>query len=189
MNGKYQKMLIIFLCALIAPFMAFNNITQYLILLEPEYVCNPSNVSTPAVSWKSGQEWSGQSRLNHSQVAETLYSASSLFLELERSCYVVTNQTRRPHHFSNSNRNQSKEHPQKNMKLFSNKIEYDAKLSESKKISCPNGYKYKYDFIYPTVVSLKNWICEDSGSKYFAHSIYWFGSIIGSVFFGQISDR
>ena len=41
--GLYQKFLGAFLCLLIAPFFAFNDLTQFLLFLEPSHSCvNPS---------------------------------------------------------------------------------------------------------------------------------------------------
>lgn len=41
--GLYQKVLGAFLCLLIAPFFAFNDLTQFLLFLEPNHSCvNPS---------------------------------------------------------------------------------------------------------------------------------------------------
>ncbi len=42
--GYYQKLLGGFLCLIIAPFVAFNNLTQFLIFLVPDYHClKPNN--------------------------------------------------------------------------------------------------------------------------------------------------
>lgn len=136
-QGRYQKYLIIFLCFFISPFMACNNIPQYLILLEPEYECKvPSTNINVSIMY---QEDTFPLRA---------HPPTSLFLNLQRDCYLP-NTT----------------------------------------IPCPNGYNYKYDFIYPTIVSMNDWICDDSHPKYDAHSLYWLGSFFGVLVIGHISDR
>ena len=41
--GVYQKLLGVFLCLFIAPFFAFNDLTQFLLFLEPKHSCtNPT---------------------------------------------------------------------------------------------------------------------------------------------------
>jgi hypothetical protein len=37
--GLYQKILCIYLCVIIAPFFAFNNLAQFLIFLVPDHKC------------------------------------------------------------------------------------------------------------------------------------------------------
>lgn len=132
-NGRYQICLILFLCCFISPFMASNNIPQYLILLEPEYECK--NVSYVNISTARGP-------LHH--------DISSLSLKLKRQCYQ----------------------------------DQDNNVS----VPCKYGYEYKYDFIYPTIVSINDWICDNDSYKFSAHSIYWLGSFFGVLFIGYISD-
>ena len=64
-------------------------------------------------------------------------------------------------------------------------------MSTKLDIPCPSGHriKYKFDFIYPTIVSFNDWICHNSGPKFMAHSVYWFGSIFGVLIIGFISDK
>lgn len=131
-QGRYQKYLIIFLCCFVSPFMACNNIPQYLILLEPEYECRVNNISI----------------YDDIPVPQRAHIPTSLFLRLKRDCYLPN--TTEP---------------------------------------CPYGYNYKYDFIYPTIVSMNDWICDNSHPKFDAHSLYWFGSFFGVLVIGHISDK
>lgn len=50
------------------------------------------------------------------------------------------------------------------------------------------GFKYEYDFIYPTIVSQNDWVCDNDMPKYYAHSIYWSGAVIGVLALGHVSD-
>lgn len=155
-QGIYQKLLIGFLCLFISPFMAFNNIPQYLILLEPEFECKPppyvkSHIPSENYSIYNLQteypDYSIRAISNHS--VETPINPVSLFLELKRQCYM----TDRPG------------------------------------VPCQYGYKYKTDFIYSTIISLNDWVCENSTPKFTAHSLYWLGSIFGVLIIGQVSDK
>ena len=163
-QGIYQKLLIAFLCLLIAPFIAFNNIPQYLILLEPEFECNPSpymgdrtpsenysiyNLQTeyPDYSLRPISNRSVETPISLS--VETPINPASLFLELKRQCY----------------------------------------MNDRPGVPCQYGYKYKTDFIYPTIISLNDWVCERSVPKFTAHSLYWLGSIFGVLIIGQVSDK
>ena len=173
-QGIYQKLLIVFLCVFISPFMAFNNIPQYLILLEPEFECNPSPYiggHLPSANISGGRIPSENYSIYNLQTeypdyslgaisnlsvgtpislsVETPINPASLFLELKRQCY----------------------------------------MNDRSGVPCQYGYKYKTDFIYPTIISLNDWVCEDSAPKFIAHSLYWLGSIFGVLIIGQVSDK
>lgn len=144
-QGRYQTLLIIFLCVFISPFMACNNVPQYLILLEPEHECNMQFVNTSYNNDINRNIPRVNAQANYEDIA---HNPTSLLLRLKREC-----------HIPNTN------------------------------VSCPNGYKYKYDFIYPTIVSMNDWICDNDHLKYDAHSLYWLGSFCGVLVIGYISDK
>lgn len=160
-QGRYQKALIILLCVFISPFMAFNNIAQYMILLEPEFECARNNLP-PMETLRDRQviytvknlthdfpEYDGYfNQVNFARKDKAL-NAASLFLELKRECYIQNDSM----------------------------------------VPCPYGYKYKTDFIYDTIVSDYDWVCENASPKFLALSLYWLGSIFGVLVVGQLSDK
>lgn len=123
--------------------MAFNNVPQYLILLEPEYECVVPDMNETLTI--------GQTLiLNQTNSSlENDFNPLSLFVELKRQCHISNDTT----------------------------------------VPCRNGYKYKTDFIYPTIISRYNWVCDDASPKFLAHSLYWVGSILGVLIIGQVSDE
>ena len=150
-QGMYQKLLIIFLCVFIAPFMAFNNIPQYLILLEPEFECEEAPKISRENIHISNLFSTADSQDNYSDYSknEAPINPASLFVQLKRECYE-------PNTSSDP---------------------------------CRYGYKYKTDFIYPTIVSENDWICDNANYQFLAYSLYWLGSPFGVLIIGQISDK
>ena len=157
-QGIYQKALIVFLCVFIATFQAFNNLPQYLILLEPEFSCAPPNIFSlgdGSLSYNISvlkRDYPDYDIVNGKLTyvrRDSEINPFSLFLELRRECYLRNQPT----------------------------------------VPCPNGYKYKTDFIYDTIVSKYDWVCDNASPKFLAHSLYWAGSIIGVLVIGQVSDK
>ncbi|KAI1278380.1 Solute carrier family 22 member 5 [Halotydeus destructor] len=142
-KGPFQNYVAIFLCAFVAPLFACNDITQFLILLEPEYKC--ANFSNYSVS-------------NHGNrsVSSSFYSSSS----------------------SSSARS-----------ALDFNIQVDRQCSVENYTSCPSGYHYNYEFIGNSIVSENDWVCDRDAKKYWAHSFYWVGSLLGVVVIGTLSDR
>ncbi|XP_074603803.1 organic cation/carnitine transporter 2-like isoform X2 [Brevipalpus obovatus] len=56
-------------------------------------------------------------------------------------------------------------------------------------VSCPKGWQYDHDLIYPTLVSEKDWVCHNQWQSLLPHSVYWCGATIGCFVFGALSDR
>ena len=81
-QGIFQIYLIIFLCIFIAPFFAFNNITQFLILFEPEYECNPIENSNLIQNFRNFENY--VRRKNN--VIKSI-NPTSLFIHSKRDCF------------------------------------------------------------------------------------------------------
>ncbi|XP_046395952.1 solute carrier family 22 member 21-like isoform X2 [Ischnura elegans] len=66
-------------------------------------------------------------------------------------------------------------------------------LSESREdwptTSCRHGWEYDLTRDYGTIVSELDWVCDDAWRPNLAQSIFFVGSVIGSLIFGALGDH
>ncbi|XP_026322307.1 solute carrier family 22 member 3-like isoform X2 [Hyposmocoma kahamanoa] len=55
---------------------------------------------------------------------------------------------------------------------------------------CQYGWEFQFkDIPYPTVVTDRGWVCEYAGNVPTAQTIFFVGSLLGTLFFGWLADR
>lgn len=66
---------------------------------------------------------------------------------------------------------------------------YPLVLEDSEIVYCQNGWKYDFSSLYPTLATELNWVCENDRLPYWAQTLFYMGTSVGSIVFGFISDR
>jgi len=56
-------------------------------------------------------------------------------------------------------------------------------------VGCRHGWQYDFSEIYPTIVSDQDWVCEDAWKPTLASTLYFAGSVVGTVVFSHVADR
>ncbi|XP_026726510.1 solute carrier family 22 member 3-like isoform X2 [Trichoplusia ni] len=61
---------------------------------------------------------------------------------------------------------------------------------ETETVPCRDGWVYDYtDIRYSSVVTERDWVCENAGNVPLAQAIFFVGAIVGGLFFGWLADE
>ncbi|XP_022653338.1 solute carrier family 22 member 8-like [Varroa destructor] len=56
-------------------------------------------------------------------------------------------------------------------------------------LTCPQGWEYIWEDLFPTIATQNNWVCGDSWKQYATHMMFCVGSMCGYLISGFLSDR
>ncbi|XP_077524406.1 solute carrier family 22 member 6-like [Amblyomma americanum] len=56
-------------------------------------------------------------------------------------------------------------------------------------VPCEFGWQYDFSYFYPSVVSEMDWVCENSWKAYVSNTAFWVATAVGVLICGDLSDR
>ncbi|KAH7944808.1 hypothetical protein HPB49_000749 [Dermacentor silvarum] len=56
-------------------------------------------------------------------------------------------------------------------------------------VPCQFGWEYDFSYFYPSVVSEMDWVCENAWKAYVSNTAFWVATAVGVLICGDISDR
>lgn len=56
-------------------------------------------------------------------------------------------------------------------------------------VPCQFGWEYDFSYFYPSVISEMNWVCDNAWKAYVSNTAFWVATAIGVLICGDVSDR